>query len=165
MHYTNVPTSANCKPFAMKKRPVLGHWSPPSSCYTSHYDREIWSAGKRYDVDPLLIKAVICTESSFNSTAVSKKGALGLMQLMPKTARELQVSDPFNPTQNINGGTRYLRMMLDTFKGDITLSLAAYNAGPGLVSRTRGVPKNPEILRYVAKVLTHYKNYKKSKKG
>ncbi len=86
------------------------------------------------------------------------------MQLMPKTAQELQVSDPFNPTQNINGGTRYLRMMLDTFKGNVTLSIAAYNAGPGLVSRVRGIPKNPETMRYVAKVLTHYKNYKKRAK-
>ncbi len=166
VQYTNVPAGANCKPFVMKKR-TSRYWSPATpSCKTSRYDRQIWSAGKRYDVDPFLIKAVICAESAFNSAAVSKKGALGLMQLMPATARELQVSDPFNPKQNINAGTRYLRLMLDTFQGNVTLSLAAYNAGPGLVSRVRGIPKNPETMRYVANVLAHYKSYKRrAKKG
>jgi soluble lytic murein transglycosylase-like protein len=125
------------------------------------YDLEIRRVGQRYQVDPPLIKAVIQAESDFDSRAVSSRGAQGLMQLMPETARELRVDNPFNPRENIDGGTRYLRQMLDNFKGDLTLSLAAYNAGPGLVSRTGGVPQIPETVQYVNKVLKQYKEYKR----
>jgi soluble lytic murein transglycosylase-like protein len=106
--------------------------------------------------------AVIKTESDFDQFALSKTGAQGLMQLMPETARELNVLNPFNPHENIDGGTRYLRRMLDLFDGNLRLSLAAYNAGPTLVGRLQKVPRIPETIRYVKKVLAHYKKYRGS---
>lgn len=159
VNYTNVPSSGDCKALG-KKKVKRRYWSPPSSYNPAAYDRVIWAAGNRYNVDPYLIKAVIHAESGFNSRAVSKKGAQGLMQLMPSTSRELRVLDPFNPAQNINGGTRYLRRMMDAFNGNIILSIAAYNAGPGAVRRAGGIPRFPETMRYVVKVLTRYKGYK-----
>jgi len=113
-----------------------------------------------YNIDPHLIKAVIRTESGFNHRAISRKGAQGLMQLMPGTAEDLRVDNPFNPGENIDGGVRYLRSLLDTFDGNLILSLAAYNAGPGLVKRTGGVPRIPETIDYVRKVLFNYRMYK-----
>jgi soluble lytic murein transglycosylase-like protein len=127
------------------------------------YDREIRSIARRYKIDPSLIKAIIHTESAFNHKAVSKSGAQGLMQLMPDTAREMDVADPFNPRENIDGGTRYFRQILNDFDGNLILSLAAYNAGPGLVRRTGGVPQIPETRRYVNKVLKQYKVYRSSR--
>ena len=129
---------------------------------SERYDSEIRRIGRLYRVDPSLIKAIIHTESDFDHRAVSRCGAQGLMQLMPGTARELRVSDPFNAQDNIDGGTRYFRSLLDSFNEDLVLSLAAYNAGPGLVARTGGVPEIPETQRYIKKVLKRYKVYKKA---
>jgi soluble lytic murein transglycosylase-like protein len=161
IRFTNAPSSGNCKQFyaeerfrSVRPRPVT------QSLGSSSFDDHIWELGSRYKVDPYLIKAVIRAESDFNSRAVSKKGAQGLMQLMPETARELRVGDPFNPRQNIDGGTRYLRQMLDIFNGNLMLSLAAYNAGPGTVRRAQGVPRIPETIRYVTKVLKQYRVYR-----
>jgi len=109
-------------------------------------------------VPPALVKAVIAAESRFDSTAVSRAGAQGLMQLMPKTARELGIEDPFRPSENVKGGTRYLRSMLDRY-GDMTRALAAYNAGPNAVDYYRGVPPYPETQAYVRRVLTYYRHY------
>ncbi|MDD2462869.1 MAG: lytic transglycosylase domain-containing protein [Desulfobulbus sp.] len=117
----------------------------------------IQAAATEHGVDPFLIKAIIKAESNFNPTAISPKGAQGLMQLMPATARDLQVADPFDPQANITGGTKYLRSLLDSFGWDIELSLAAYNAGPGNVKKT--VPNIPETREYVAKVLGNYQSY------
>ncbi len=125
------------------------------------YDQDIRRIGRQYQVDPTLIKAIIRAESDFDHRAVSRRGALGLMQLMPDTARELHVTNPFNPRENIDGGTRYLRQILDSFNGNLTLSLAAYNAGPGLVTRTGAVPEIPETQQYVTKVIRQYKEYKR----
>lgn len=158
--YTNAPSSGGCVALGTGSKKRHKRWKSPGSFDPKAFDRAIWAAGNRYNVDPHLIKAVIQAESGFNSRAVSKKGAQGLMQLMPQTARELRVQDPFNPNENINGGTRYLRRMLDTFNGNLVLSIAAYNAGPGAVRRAKGIPKIPETVRYVSKVLTHYKGYK-----
>ncbi len=130
------------------------------SSLTGKYDHYINYYGVRFNVDPNLIRAVIKTESGFNPKAVSKKGAQGLMQLMPATAKELKVTDPFDPKQNIEGGTRYLRTLLTTFKEDKQLALAAYNAGPTTVKRQKGIPQIPETVRYVQRVLKYYRQYK-----
>ncbi|WP_136810648.1 transglycosylase SLT domain-containing protein [Desulfosediminicola flagellatus] len=159
IRFTNAPSTSGCTKIYKEQR---FHNSRPTT-YTyssSSYDQAIWTTGVRYNVDPFLIKAVIRAESDFNSTAVSKKGAQGLMQLMPATARELRVDNPFDPQENIDGGTRYLRQMLDIFDDNLMLSIAAYNAGPGAVKRANGVPRIPETLRYVTKVLKHYKGYR-----
>lgn len=120
------------------------------------YEIIIHTAGRALGVDPQLIKAVIYAESRFDSRAVSPKGAMGLMQLMPETARELGVRDPFSPVQNIIGGTRYLGRQLKSF-GDLRLALAAYNAGPASVVNGR-VPNIKETRDYVERVVLFY-NY------
>ena len=108
-------------------------------------------------LSPRLVQSVIQVESAYNPRARSRKGAMGLMQLMPDTARSLQVGDPYDPGQNIRGGTLYLRRQLDRFSGDLTLALAAYNAGPGAVTQYGGVPPYAETRNYVRKVLTLYR--------
>ncbi|MFO0753427.1 MAG: transglycosylase SLT domain-containing protein [Thermodesulfovibrionales bacterium] len=111
---------------------------------------------RQHDVDAGLVKAVIRAESNWNPLAVSPKGALGLMQLMPGTASLLGVLNPFDPVENIDGGTRYLKMLLEKFSGDLPLALAAYNAGPKRVERSYSVPSIPETIAYVKKVIAHY---------
>ncbi|OIQ58551.1 soluble lytic murein transglycosylase precursor [Moorella thermoacetica] len=108
----------------------------------------------RHGLPASLLKGVVAAESGFNPRAVSPAGAIGLMQLMPATARALGVNDPFDPAANLDGGARYLKQMLDRFQGDIRLALAAYNAGPGAVEHYRGVPPYRETRAYIDKVLT-----------
>jgi soluble lytic murein transglycosylase-like protein len=116
----------------------------------------IHDAARAHGVDPRLVAAVARRESAFNAKAVSNKGACGIMQLMPATAQYLGVHNVFDPRENIFGGTRYLRTLLDTFNGDIDLTLAAYNAGPGAVARHRGIPPYRETKAYVAAVRATY---------
>jgi soluble lytic murein transglycosylase-like protein len=104
-------------------------------------------------IDERLLKAVVQAESDFNPDEVSHTGAMGLMQLMPDTAKELGVVDPFNPYQNLTGGSKYLKQMLTRFNGDTSLALAAYNAGPGAVKRAGGIPNIAETKNYVSKIL------------
>jgi len=120
----------------------------------------ILSAANRYQVDPALIKAIIMAESSYNPKAISRRGAKGLMQLMPKTARTLGVGDSFNPEQNINAGVRHFKGLLDRFKGDVKLALAAYNAGSRKVRKYRGVPPFKATHHYIRKVLEYHQYYK-----
>lgn len=120
------------------------------------YHSIVEEKAKQHDMDPQLVKAVIKAESNWNAGAVSNKGAQGLMQLMPSTASLLGVVNPFDPVQNIDGGIRYLKHLLGKFGGNLTLALAAYNAGPKLVEKKGGVPSIPETVAYVRKVLAYY---------
>ena len=119
-------------------------------------DAAIDQAAARHNVDPNLVRSVIKVESNFNPNAVSRKGAMGLMQLMPATARLLNVSNPFDPAQNVDAGVRHLRRLLDNYGGNLRLSLAAYNAGAGTVSRSAGVPRIAETQRYVNRITNLY---------
>ena len=115
------------------------------------------ASARRHGVDPLLVKAVILAESAGRRWATSPKGAMGLMQLLPATARRFGVPDPFDPAQNVAGGTRYLRWLLDRFGGDVTLALAGYNAGEGAVERHGGVPPYRETRNYVRSVQSNHR--------
>lgn len=116
----------------------------------------IESLSERYGVDKNLVNAVIRQESGFNADAVSKAGATGLMQLMPATAQQLGVTNPKDPGQNLEGGIRYLKSLLDRFNGNVPLALAAYNAGPGAVQKHKGVPPYEETQNYVRNILSMY---------
>ena len=178
VHYTNVPADKRYKRMDdgfVAGKPRLTIRSLPgvysidrrqlrfgSRLSRSQFDYHIEHAARINQVDPMLVRAVIKTESNFDRYAVSSKGAQGLMQLMPSTARYLNVNDPFDPWQNIYGGTRYLRELLDNFNGDLRLSLAAYNAGPTRVRQLGTVPRIPETISYVGKVMRQYQNYQNS---
>lgn len=138
-----------------------------SDSMKSDYRSIIERTSEKHGVDPMLVHAVISAESGFNESAVSSKGAMGLMQLMPSTAAQLGVYNPYNPEQNVDAGVRYLRHLIDRFGGDYRLAVAAYNAGPGSVEKYGGVPPIPETRRFVEKVFSRYrgKNLSKSSGG
>lgn len=119
-------------------------------------DAAIDEAAARHNVDPSLVRSVVKVESNFNPNAVSRKGAMGLMQLMPSTARSLNVANPFDPAQNVDAGVRHLRKLLDSYGGNVSLSLAAYNAGSGAVARSAGVPHFRETQDYVRRITNLY---------
>ncbi len=119
-------------------------------------DASIVMAAARHNVDPNLVRAVVKVESNFNSNAVSRKGAMGLMQLMPSTARSLNVKNPFDPDQNVDAGVRHLKHLLENYGGDVNLTLAAYNAGSGAVARSAGVPRFAETQNYVRRITSLY---------
>jgi soluble lytic murein transglycosylase-like protein len=119
-------------------------------------DAAIDMAAARHNVDPNLVRAVVKVESNFNPNAVSRKGAMGLMQLMPSTARSLKVKNPFDPEQNVDAGVRHLKRLLESYGGDVKLTLAAYNAGSGAVARSAGVPHFAETQNYVRRITNLY---------
>jgi soluble lytic murein transglycosylase len=149
-HFTNAPTHREFKLFQE------GHLPKRSRTPGKMYETLIHSTAKEHRMDPALIQAVIQAESNFDPYAVSRKGAQGLMQLLPQTAWALSVQDPFDPRANIKGGTSYLRQLLDRFSGDLSLALAAYNAGEDAVRRYGGIPPYQETKQYVTKVLSLY---------
>jgi soluble lytic murein transglycosylase-like protein len=129
----------------------------PSRPFTQQeIDAAIEQAAARHNVDPNLVRAVVKVESNFNPNAVSRKGAMGLMQLMPQTAQELKVSNPFDPEQNVDAGVRQLKQLMENYGGDVKLTLAAYNAGPGAVARSAGVPRFAETRNYVKRITKLY---------
>ncbi len=129
--------------------------SGKSSSVSGKFSDLINAAAEKFNVDADLIKAVIKAESNFDADAVSSSGALGLMQLMPATAESLGVDDPLDPAQNINGGTKYLHRLLDKYNNNVTLAVAAYNAGPGAVDKYGGIPPYSETQTYVKRVLNY----------
>ena len=151
IRFTNAPTTPDYRVLQPGVLPAA------SRLTTSSIDGLIEAFGAEHGIDSALIRAVIWAESNFNHRAVSRKGAQGLMQLMPATIWRLSVGDAFDPHENIGAGVRYLRQLLDQFQGDLTLALAAYNAGENAVLRYKGVPPYQETREYVRKVLRHYR--------
>ena len=158
IHLTNVPTSPNVRYVLIyREKRILFNIRTSD---VIKYDQLISKASEKYNVDAALIKAIIKTESNFNHRAVSPKGARGLMQLMPQTASALSVEDSFHPENNIEGGTRYLRYLLNLFRGNLSLALAAYNAGENAVIKYKQIPPYRETQNYVQRVLAHLNNYR-----
>jgi len=157
LHFSNVPTSSQYRIY-IKERPGrdLGSANPRS------FDRIIREAAQTHGLSEPLLKAIIKAESNFNPRAVSKKGAKGLMQIMPKNFNSLNIRNPFNPRENIMGGAKYFKQMHTRYKGKLPLALAAYNAGPHMVDKYKSIPPFPETRNYVEKVMKYYYVYKKS---
>lgn len=160
LHFSNAPASPGYQPY---RPPALGSAGTfrfrPDPARRKAYDPIIRDAARRYRVDHALVKAVIRAESDFVPYAKSPKGALGLMQLMPATARLYNVWRVFEPRENIEAGTKHLRDLLDLYHGNVRLALAAYNAGSGAVTRHRGVPPYPETVEYLDRVLRFQAQY------
>lgn len=165
VHFTDAPTDKRFKIFMRdlkKDKELRTKLKYASSVNPAEYEQLIRSCSERYGVNQSLVKAVIHAESGYDPNAVSSKGASGLMQLMPATAKSLKVADRFNPRDNVDGGVKYLRFLLDTFRGDVTLAVAAYNAGLGSVAKYGGIPPYNETRTYVNKVLSYMKSYQES---
>jgi soluble lytic murein transglycosylase-like protein len=161
--YINVPETA-----AASRRGIVNGFRPVKSTITlppEEVTRLVHEAAARKQVDPKLVHSIIQVESGYDPNAVSRKGAMGLMQLIPGTAKRFGVENPFDPKQNIHGGVSYLRHLLDMFGGDVTLSLAAYNAGENSVLRFGGIPAFQETQDYVRKVNNLYGSNAPSHEG
>jgi len=157
LHFSNVPTSSQYRLY-IKERPGGDLENPnPRS-----FDRIIREAARAHGLSEPLLKAIIKAESNFNPRAVSKKGAKGLMQIMPKNFNSLNIRNPFNPRENIMGGAKYFKQMHTRYNGKVPLALAAYNAGPHMVDKYKSIPPFPETRNYVEKVMKYYYVYKKS---
>jgi soluble lytic murein transglycosylase len=162
MHFTNAPTESD-RDYKVYVRERSSNYSVPTASFfsTDKYDDLISDASEQYGIDSQLVKAIIKAESDFNPRAVSKKGAMGLMQIMPQNFEDLHIRNPFDPRQNIMGGTRYFKYLYDRFDGKLALSLAAYNAGPTAVDQyNQSIPPYKETEQYVERVLRYYRNYR-----
>jgi len=137
-------------------------WTPVKVRKNDAYDGLIQKAARRYELPPALLKAIMATESGFSPNVKSHAGACGLMQLMPQTAKEMGVTDIFSPEENVMGGARYIRYLINYFQGNVKLAVAAYNAGPSIVSRVKRVPEIPETKSYVTRVLRLYGSYRRA---
>lgn len=165
IHFTNCPRDPRFKLYIRESKEDVGEEVNSSSPIvtvkdSNQYDPLISEISKKYQVDFALIKAIIRAESAFNPFAVSRKGAKGLMQLMPETASRMNVLNIFNPRENIEGGVRYLKYLLSLFNDDLRLSLAAYNAGENLVAELGSIPPYRETVDYVRRVLSYYQSYR-----
>jgi hypothetical protein len=156
--YTNIPASGS--KVVVKEKMVAtksdGKFAKKKNTAGREFHNIAEEKAKKHNVDPKLVKAVIKAESNWNPQAVSHKGAVGMMQLMPKTANDLGVGNRYNPEENIEGGVKYLRYLIDKFNGNLTLALAAYNAGPARVEKDNRVPSIPETVNYVKRVMNDY---------
>lgn len=160
LHLTNVPSNPKAKYVMIMREKRIKF---PKGIDISKYDLIITKAAQKYEMDAALIKAVIKAESNFNHKAVSRKGAKGLMQLMPQTAYAMNVDDAFHPENNIEGGTRYLRYLMNLYNGNLRLALAAYNAGEGAVAKyNNAIPPYRETQTYVRRVIEYYETFQKS---
>jgi soluble lytic murein transglycosylase-like protein len=162
IHFTNCPRDPKFKLYIRESKEDVGGENNSSSYIkdSNQYDSLISECARKYQVDFALIKAIIRAESGFNPFAISRKGAKGLMQLMPETAQRVSVSNIFNPRENIDGGVRHFRYLLSLFDNDLRLSLAAYNAGENVVADLRSIPPYRETVDYVKRVLSFYQSYK-----
>ena len=158
MHFTNAPTSNEYeyKIYIKEKTAVSKNFYT-----TNKYDHFISDAAEQTGVDSHLLKAMIKAESDFDPRAVSRKGAMGLMQIMPENFKMLNLKNPFDPWQNIMAGAQYFQKMYERFNGKLALSLAAYNAGPTAVDRYKRIPPYQETEEYVSRVLRYYRTFKK----
>lgn len=156
MHFTNTPTDSRFRKF---RGSASAARASASVAQGADLTDTILRHSRQHRVDPALVRAVIKAESDFDPTAVSRAGAMGLMQLMPLTALRLNVRDPYNPEENVRGGAQYLRYLLDRFHGNVPLALAAYNAGETRVERYRNLPPIEETRHYVSKVLRFYHTF------
>lgn len=150
------PTDGDGIAYAQASQPA----NAPAPMAPEEIDRLVSANAATWNVDPSLIKAIIANESGFNANATSGAGAQGLMQLMPGTASGLGVTNSYDPAQNVWGGTRYLRGLLDRFGGNVELAVAGYNAGPGAVEKYSGVPPYAQTQNYVQNVLASYEKYR-----
>ena len=153
VHVTNVPDDPRYRRASSPRPPDPGRPGPARA--PARYADLVQELAARHGVNPALVEAVMRIESGFDPNAVSPKGAAGLMQVMPRTAARLRVPDRFDPRSNVSGGVRHLRHLLDRYRGDVALALAAYNAGEGAVDAHGGIPPYPETARYVRRVLQH----------
>jgi soluble lytic murein transglycosylase-like protein len=157
MHFTNTPTSNQYehRVYVKERKSISAKFNS-----TNQFDDLISNASEQFGVDFPLLKAIIKAESDFNPQAISRKGAMGLMQIMPENFKMLDLQNPFDPWQNIKAGTRYFKQLHERFNGKLTLSLAAYNAGPTAVDYYKSIPPYQETEEYVRKVLRYYRTFK-----
>lgn len=162
VHYSNVPVEKGYRPYTVRSDVAFSRLRSESPRDRSRFYGMIDNTALKYRLDPALVRAVVRAESDYDPKAVSSAGAQGLMQLMPGTAQDLLVQNPFDPEENVRGGVQYLRYLLDRFNGDTSLALAAYHAGEQTVDRHNGIPPIEATKTYVKRVLNFHKGYRRT---